>query len=50
MVDIDMGVDGPINAYFTSSGNELPHSMWMRLINSTHDMTKAFEEVEKEHA
>lgn len=49
-VDVDMGKDGPINAYFTSSGNELPHSMWMRLINSTHDISTAYEEVEKEHA
>lgn len=44
MVDIDMGKDGPINAYFTSSGNELPHSMWMTLTNSIYDMIQAEEE------
>ena len=43
-VDIDMGKDGPINAYFASSGNELPCKMWMTLTNSIYDMMQAEEE------
>lgn len=44
-VDIDMGEDGPINAYFASSGNELPYKMWMTLTNSIYDMMQAQEEI-----
>lgn len=46
MVDIDINNDGqPVNAYFASSGNELPYKMWMILTNSIYDMMQAQEEI-----
>ena len=47
MVDVEMHDLGPINAWFASTGNELPYKMWMRLVNSTYDMQQAQDEVEK---
>lgn len=47
MVDIDLTKGKPINAWFASTGKELPYNMWMRLVNSPFDMMQAQEEVEK---
>lgn len=46
MVDVDVNNDGqPVNAYFASSGNELPYKMWMTLTNSIYDMMQVGEEI-----
>ena len=47
MVDVEMNDMEPINAWFASTGNELPYKMWMRLVNNSYDMQQAQDEVEK---
>ena len=47
MVDVEMHDMEPINAWFASTGNELPYKMWMRLVNNSYDMQQAQDEVEK---
>lgn len=45
-ITAEITLEGIYNAFFQSSGNQLPLSMYKRLIGSAGDMDKVYQEIE----